>query len=432
MRVDPWLLRAAATRPDHTAVETPDERLTYRELTQSACAVAGWLRAQGLAAGDRVGIALPPGLAFARTMHACLLAEAVVVPIDPRLSEPERKAIADGCALVLDEHPPPGPPLQPAGHDLDAPALVIHTSGTTAAPKPVLLTAGNVLWSALGSAVALGNEPHDRWLSALPLAHIGGLSILLRSAIYATTAVIHPRFETDRVAHALQHEEITHISVVATMLQRLLDAGLSDPPKLRCALAGGGPVAPVLHERAREANVAVRETYGLSEACSQVTTVPVACTDADAGAGPPLFCTRIQIAADGEIVVEGPTVTRAPLRTGDLGELDERGNLHVTGRAADTIVSGGENVAPAQVEAILAEHPGVDEVAVVGRPHPEWGEAVTAIVVPRPGQAPRDEELRAHCAGRLAPFKVPKAFELRAEPLPRTRSGKLLRRDLTR
>ena len=235
---------------------------------------------------------------------------------------------------------------------------------------------------------------------------------------------------------ALEEQEITLVSLVATTLARLLDAGLQRPPSLRCALVGGGPVPATLIRRARAAGVPVSLTYGLTETCSQVTTMPVASLAGDrthADSGPPLFCTRVRIAADDEIMVAGPTVARASLAgdgwlaTGDLGTLDEHGRLHVSGRKADTIVSGGENVAPAEVEAVLEAHPDVLEAAVLGRSHPHWGEAVTAIVVARPGRVLDAERLRAHCARGLAPYKVPKQVVLSGEPLPRTASGKLAR-----
>ena len=322
-------------------------------------------------------------------------------------------------------------------HDLDAVAAVIHTSGTSGPAKAVELTYGNWLWSALGSATALGLDPGERWLCTLPLAHVGGLSILLRSAIYATTAVVHERFETDVVVAALREDGITVVSLVATTLGRLLDAGLSGAESLRCALVGGGPVPVALLHRAREAGVAVSQTYGLTEACSQVTTAPPRRSDpGGGGAGPPLFCTGVRIAPDGQILVQGPTVAPGALaadgwlRTGDLGEIDAGGCLHVTGRREDTIVTGGENVSPGEVEEVLQGHAAVAEAAVVGRADPEWGEAVTAIVVARGGASLDPEELRRLCAARLAPYKVPKAFVVTDGPLPRTKSGKLLRRDL--
>jgi O-succinylbenzoic acid--CoA ligase len=180
--------------------------------------------------------------------------------------------------------------------------------------------------------------------------------------------------------------------------------------------------------------VPVSPTYGLSETCSQVTTTPVAALEDQAPASLPLFCTRVQIAPDGEIMVAGPTVARASrdldgwLRTGDLGTFDERRGLQVTGRKADTIVTGGENVAPAEVEAVLEDHPDVLEAAVLGRADERWGEAVTAIVVVRPGRVLDGKRVRAHCARALAPHKVPKRVVLTSEPLPRASSGKLLRR----
>ncbi len=464
MVVEGWLARAAAARPDRTALDTPDGSSSYAELYDAARVGAAELLERGAGPGRRVAIALPPGLAFAEALHACLLAGAVAVPVDLRLSRGERAQIAEGAALLLET------PLEPAGsssaavadgHDLDATAVVIHTSGTTARPRAVELTYGNLLFSALGSAVALGLEPEERWLCALPVSHVGGLSILVRSTIYASTAVVHERFEVDRVLGALQAGEATLVSLVATTLARLLDAGLSAPPALRSALTGGGPVPGALLRRAREAGVPVSLTYGLTEACSQVTTTPVACIEEEKedgeereeeqeeeweeeqeeegeaiNAGPPLFCTRVGIADDGEILVRGATVASGSLspdgwlHTGDLGSVDERGRLLVAGRRADTIVSGGENVAPVEVEAVLEAHPQVQEAAVVGRADDEWGEAVTAWVVARPGSELDLSDLREHCARALAPFKVPKDYMLTDEPLPRTPSGKLLRRAL--
>src|SRR5438034_4254874 len=441
MVVEGWLARAAAARPDRTALDTPRGSWSYAQLYAAARLGARELSQRGAGPGTRVAIALPPGLAFAQALHACLLLGAVAVPVDLRLAPQERARIVDGAETLVAE-PLAGAGGQArgagAGHDLDATAVVIHTSGTTSTPRPVELTYGNLLWSALGSAVALGLEPNDSWVCALPLSHVGGLSILLRSAIYATTAVVYERFEADRAVDALRNQRVTLVSLVATTLARLLDAGLSDPPALRCALTGGGPVPASLVERARLAGVPVSLTYGLTESCSQVTTTPTA-----AGApaerlsvGPPLFCTRVRIAGDAEILVSGPTVAASArggdgwLHTGELGGLDERGWLSVDGRREDTIVTGGENVAPAEVELVLEAHPGVLEAAVLGRSDPQWGEAVTALVVARPGVQLEAQALREHCARSLARYKVPKQVVLTSGPLPRTGSGKLLRRAL--
>jgi len=289
-------------------------------------------------------------------------------------------------------------------------ALVVHTSGTTAAPRPVELSFGNVQANALGSAVALGLDPDERWLCPLPLSHVGGLMVLLRSAIYATRAVLDS-------AERATEDDITVVSLVPTQLRRLLDAGARPGARLRVVLLGGAAATPDLLDRARAAGWPVAATYGLTQACSQVAV--------DGRALPGL---AISLAPDGEILVEGPTVAGGGvLRTGDLGRFDETGRLHVIGRKSDTIVTGGENVAPAEVEAALLAHPAVADAGVFGRPDPEWGEAVTASVVLRSPAEP--QELREWVAGRLARFKVPKAVEV-AEALPRTASGKLLRREL--
>jgi O-succinylbenzoic acid--CoA ligase len=415
MEVEPWLPRAARRRPQARALGT----LVYAELDERVRRAAGAL---GAAPGERVAIALPPGPEFAIALHACLVSAAVAVPVDLRLPDPP---LAD-ATKVIDAPLRDAAPIRPRPHDLAATAVVVHTSGTTAEPRPVELSFGNWLWSALGSGAALGTRPDDAWLCTLPLSHVGGLSILLRSAIYATGADVHERWETERAVAAIEGRA-TLVSVVPTTLARLLDAGVRHPPRLRCALVGGGPCPPALLDRARDAGVPVAQTYGLTEACSQVTTASPGDTGPDAG--PPLFCTRVSI-EDGEICVRSPTVAPQAgpvLRTGDLGALDDEGRLTVTGRRADTIVTGAENVAPTEVEAVLEAHPVVAEALVEGRPDAQWGESIAARVVLKPGIGGAESDLREYCASRLAGFKVPKTIEF-VPALPRTASGKLLRR----
>ena len=425
MRVEAWLARAAAQHRDRVAASTPQRSISYRELDSLAGAGA---RELGVAPGERVAIALAPGIDFVVALHACLRAGAVAIPLD--LRDPARVAHAAGADALIDRPLECAvAPLEGGFHDLDAPAVLVRTSGTSGEPKEVALTYGNFLWSAIGSSVALGVHPRERWLCTLPLVHVGGLGIVLRSTIYATTAVVHERFDTEAALEALMEQEITLVSVVATTLSRLLDAGLSYPPALRCALAGGGPVPYALLERARAAGVAVSQTYGLTEACSQVATQ--APGEGTPDAGPPLFCTTVELAPDGEILVSGPTVSPAVacgvLATGDLGELLADGSLRVFGRKSDTIISGGENVAPSEVEAVLEEHPSVAEAAVYGVADERWGEAVHALIVARgPVSEP---ELRNHCADRLAAYKVPKSITF-TTALPRTGSGKLQRGSL--
>jgi O-succinylbenzoic acid--CoA ligase len=421
-----WLHLAAGKAPDRLAIETPEGALTYRELQHEARQAAAALAApRGRA---RVALALPPGLDFVIALHGCILAGAAAVPVDLRHTDEERAQRLAGADLIVEEplRPAPGQRQAIVAASDDAPIAVMHTSGTTAAPKPVVLTAANFRASALGSAAALGLDPEERWLCPMPLTHVGGLSIPIRSAIYATTAVVHGRFDTEAVLSDLMDaaRRITLVSLVPTMLARLLDAGLERPPTLRWALLGGGPIPPALLERAGRAGVPVAPTYGMTEACSQIATF-----------GLPLPGVEVRLAGDGEILVRGAIVAPGAaaedgwLHTGDLGVLDPQGGLTITGRKADTIVTGGENVAPTEVEAVLLEHPAVADAGVHARSDPEWGEAIVAAVVLRPGSRATAGELREHCAARLARFKVPKDVRF-VEALPRTPSGKLLRRHL--
>jgi O-succinylbenzoic acid--CoA ligase len=253
--------------------------------------------------------------------------------------------------------------------------------------------------------------------------------VLLRSLVYGTAAhLLPPPFDAERAVVALQEEAITLASLVPTMLARMLDAGLTRPPALRAVLLGGAPSDPALLARAAAAGVPVAQTYGLTEACSQVTTSEPGEPET---AGWPLPGVGVALEDDGEILVSGPTVAGGGvLRTGDLGRLDERGRLTIIGRKSDTIVTGGENVAPTEVEAVLLSHPAVAEAGVFARPHPEWGEAVSARVRLLPGKTATREELLAFCAARLAGFQMPKTLDVTDAPLPRTASGKLLRREL--
>jgi O-succinylbenzoic acid--CoA ligase len=424
--VELWLERAARTRGDRAALlGAGGAQLDYDALYERARAAGGGLLQRDVSAGDRVALALG-GEDLVVALHGCMVIGAVAVPIDLRLREDERQARTVGAVSVVRE--PLAGDLAPALGDLalDEIATIMHTSGTTAAPRPVALSYENWLWNALGSALALGFDPDERWLCPMPLAHVGGLSIALRSAIYATTVILHDRFDTEAALAALMDpaQAVTLVSLVPTMLARLLDAGLRDPPTLRWALLGGGPIAPALLRAAAAAGVSVAPSYGMTEACSQIATN-----------GLPLLGIELRIADDGEILVRGANVARGALsddgwlHTGDLGALDRRGRLTISGRKADTIVSGGENVAPAEVEAVLLEHRAVADAAVFGIPDAEWGEAVMASVVLRAGEETDGDALRAHCAQMLAGFKVPKSIRL-VSALPRGETGKLQRRRL--
>jgi O-succinylbenzoic acid--CoA ligase len=418
-----WIHLATERHPDRVAIEGPERSLTYAEL--DAAAISTYYALARLGARERVALALASPEEFVIALHGCMLAGAAAVPIDLRLGDEERGERLAGADIVVSEPLRGEPGVMPFVFRGDPAVAVMHTSGTTAAPKPVVLTHSNFLASALGSAAMLGLDQEERWLCPMPLVHVGGLSIPIRSAIYATTAVLHAGFDTEAVLNELMDpsRRITLVSLVPTMLARLIDAGLERPPTLRWALLGGGPIAASLLERAETAVVPVAPTYGMTEACSQIATF-----------GWPLPGVELRT-AEGEVHVRGPIVSQQSLaddgwlHTGDLGRFDERGRLVITGRKSETIISGGENVSPAEVEEVLLRHPAVADAGVFGRADPEWGEAVVAVLVTREGSEIDTQELRAFCAERLASFKVPKAFAF-APQLPRTGSGKLLRRNL--
>jgi o-succinylbenzoate---CoA ligase len=440
MKLDDWLAQRSQSCPDRTALVADDSEVTYAELEAEATWVARRLAAQGVRRGSTAAMTMHPRREQVVLVHALMKLGAVLLPLGPRLSAEERAAVIEAEELAVD--------LDDAGeltqteadmpllgeHDMDDLACKILTSGSTGTPHPVGLTYGNFLWSSVGSAFNIGVEPEDRWLCCLPLSHISGLGIVMRSVIYGTAAVVHDGFDVDRVAEALERDGITVVSLVTTMLTRLLDAGvdLSGP---RAILVGGGPVPEDPLEEAIGRGATVVQTYGLTETCSQVTTLAPADAQRKLGsAGRPLLTTHLRI-QEGEILVQGPTVApgRADadgwLHTGDLGRIDEEGFLYVEDRIDDMIVTGGENVVPAEVEKVLLRHPEVADAAVVGREDPEWQQAVTAIVVLEDGSEATPDELRRHCADSLAGFKVPKRVEL-AAALPRTPSGKLMRRAL--
>jgi O-succinylbenzoic acid--CoA ligase len=438
--LDNWLAQRAETCPDRTALIGGDHSLDYAELEREATAAARRLAARGVRRGAVVALELPAGLDHVVLLHALMKLGAVAYPLNVRLSRRELEAeleraepmvvISDSGDLTATEADLP----LLGEHDLEAIHCRILTSGTAGHARPIGLTYGNHLWSAVGSAFNLGVDPGDRWLCCLPLYHVGGLSIVMRSVIYGTGVVVHDGFEVERVADSLERDGVTLVSLVTTQLARLLEAGtdLSGP---RAILVGGGPVAVEVLEEASARGAAVVQTYGLTEAASQVTTLAPQDAQRKLGsAGRPLLTTHLRI-SDGEILVQGPTV--APgcldedgwLHTGDLGRIDDDGFLYVEDRLGDVIVSGGENVIPAEVEEVLLRHPDVADVAAVGRADSDWQEAVTAVVVVRKGAEVSADDLKRHCSGALAGYKVPKRFEF-VSRLPRTRTGKLMRRAL--
>lgn len=385
------LPRAARARPHHPAVVAGDGvALTYAELAERADDVACRLAAAGVTAGDRVAVLVGDGARFAVLLHATARLGAVLVPLSTRLTagelgwqvgdarprlvvaDPPRSAAAPGTLVLswqaLSDLAAADAPLVDDVR-LDAPATMIYTSGTTGRPKGAVLTFGNLAWSAAASALRLGLLPGDRWLVPLPLFHVGGLAVLWRAALAATTVIAPGHFDAAGVAAAIAGGGATLVSLVPTMLARVLGAWGDRPPPagLRAVLLGGGPAAPALVDRAIRLGFPIALTYGLTEAASQVATDWPRRDPADVdGGAPPLAFTEVRVVGadgapllvgeDGAIEVRGPTVmagywgdpdatARALaggwLATGDIGRLDAAGRLHVRGRREDLIVTGG-------------------------------------------------------------------------------------------
>ncbi len=328
-----------------------------------------------------------------------------------------------------------GRPSTPLGE------VVLFTSGTTGTPKAACLTVEQLLGSAAASQRRLGTDQTDRWLCSLPLFHVGGLAMLFRAAHDGSTLVLHDRFDPRAVATALREGGITRLSLVSTTLRALLDEGAAGPA-LESVLVGGGPVPLSLLDRARARGWPVLQTYGLTEACSQVCTEEPGRADGRT-CGPPLPGTELRVLREdgspaarhevGEVQIRGPTVMSGYLddpsgfdgdwlRTGDLGSLDGERRLTVCARRTDLILTGGENVYPAEIEAVLLAHEGVREAAVLPCEDARWGQVPVAAVVADPGVDAGT--LEAHCRASLAGFKVPRRYvELPA--LPRTAAGKV-------
>jgi O-succinylbenzoic acid--CoA ligase len=331
---------------------------------------------------------------------------------------------------------------------------IVYTSGTTGYPKGAMLTYANHFWSATASAFRLGVDPADCWLVCMPLYHVGGMAIILRSCLYGTTVVLQRGFDPLAVSQALKRQKITLISVVPTMLHRLLEMepGALTASSLRCILIGGAAATPALVERCLALKLPIAASYGLTEAASQVATALANQVGRKPGnVGKPLLFSSIRVVDEqgsslppgkiGEIVVRGPSImegyynqieaTEKVLRngelyTGDMGYLDEEGDLWVVQRRADLIVSGGENIYPAEVEQVLEQYPGVKEVCVVGLEDEEWGQVVAAAVVIAEEANLIAEELIRFGRERLAGYKQPRRVYF-VEALPRTASGKIRR-----
>ena len=500
-----WLRWRTLATPDKLAVLSEGRSISYKELERLTDNLVTGLVAHGVQAGDRVAANVGNSAEAIALIHAVARMRAVLVPLNTRLTAVERNRqialvkpallvvdsdseMADAGTLGKDQHasiPADSWPDQESQETValselsrDAPQIdsdereqnrvpthltkpemqsIIFTSGTTGTPKGVALSFDNHFWSATASAYRLGLDTNDRWLSCLPLYHVGGLAVVFRSCLYGTAIVLHRSFEPEAFLRSLREDSVTLTSLVPTMLHRLLHSAPRStwPHSLRMVLLGGSAATPDLLHAAAEAGVPVAPTYGLTEAASQVATaLPADARRKPGSVGRPLMFTEVRIAdaegrglaqeEHGEILVHGPQVMAAYygnpdatlaalqngwLHTGDMGYLDAEGELFVVQRRADMIVSGGENICPAEVESVLRGHPAVADVCVVGLPDAEWGQRCAAAVQLRAGETLGSAALLAYSRTRLAGYKQPPAGHiLFVDALPKTASGKIARR----
>ncbi len=358
------------------------------------------------------------------TLYALFERRIPALLLHPRLTAPERESL-----LAAAER------SGPVAHS--GAAAILYTSGTTGAPRAAVLTHSALAASAQASAANLGWHADDCWLLCMPVARVGGLSILTRCLAARRCVALAPGFDADALPNLVAAQQASLVSLVPTMLSRVLDAhpAWNGHERLRAILVGGAAASSRLLQRAAKRRLPIVITYGLTETCSQVTATPYAARfePAPEGAGPPLPGVDVRV-VDGHIQVRGPMVmagywNEAPLApgswfdTGDVGIVDAHGRLHVRARRTDLIVTGGENVCPAEVERVLESCPGIAAAAVFGVPDEVWGHKVAAALVPD-ADRPSDRVLLDYLAARLAPYKQPREV-CYVSHLPQTVAGKL-------
>ncbi|EOP64304.1 2-succinylbenzoate-CoA ligase [Bacillus cereus VDM006] len=468
-----WLMQRAFLTPERTAIETKEEKITFLELHEKVGSVCEHLSYLQIAKGQKVAVLMKNGTQMITVIHALSYIGAVAVLLNTRLSREEllwQMDDAEVVCLVTDQefeteqvlvyafeevvNGPKKTAVVQEEFSLEESMTIIYTSGTTGKPKGVILTYGNHWASAVGSSLNLGLRDDDCWLACMPMFHVGGLSLLMKNIMYGMRILLVPKYDPDFIHEAIKTRGITIISVVSKMLMDLLERLGEEtyPSSLRCMLLGGGPAPKSLLETCVTKGIPVYQTYGMTETSSQICTLSADYMLTKVGsAGKPLFSCQLRIEKDGEVVppnvegeiaVKGPNVTHGYfkredatretiidgwLHTGDLGYLDEEGFLYVLDRRSDLIVSGGENIYPAQIEEVLLANPKVAEAGVVGKADEQWGQVPVAFIVKADDIT--EEELIKFCEEKLARYKVPREVHFLLE-LPRNASKKLLRREL--
>ena len=481
------LRRAVQVGADRTAVVCGDVGLTYAQMWERSRRLAGAPRGLGLTEGDRVAVVGPNCHRYLEIYQAVPGAGMVLVPLNQRHSDAElRYALEDAGAKVLFAGRPVGdlPPCVEAVIEVgeayeallagaapaDFPedvgeedlAGLFYTGGTTGTAKGVILTHRNLVANAMHLQLCWPFSPDTVWLVTAPLFHLAGSIAVLSTVWNAARHVVLAAFDPGAVLDLVESERVTATLVVPSMLAAMNDEQLARPrdvSALELISFGGAPSATATLRRAHEAFPGARllHIYGATETAPIATTLlgveelldsPRAQSCGQPAVGVDVEVrtaegARAAVGEVGEVMVRGPNVMGAYwnkpretadalvdgwYRTGDLGSMDEEAFVYLVDRAKDMIVTGGENVYSTEVEDVLYRHPAVLEAAVFGVPDAKWGEAVHAVVVPR---APvTADELIAHCRAAIGAYKVPRAVDLRAEPLPKSGAGKVLKREL--
>ncbi|MFJ8778807.1 long-chain fatty acid--CoA ligase [Streptomyces sp. NPDC102476] len=482
-----WPARRARKTPHRTALIHGDTTFTYAELHTRVTRLAHALRARGIRRGDRVAYLGPNHPCYLETLFAAGSLGAVFVPLNTRLAGPEiGYQLSDSGARALVYGPShaglvaglPGSTdvrtyvevgaeyerllAESAQEPIDEPVtaddtcIIMYTSGTTGRPKGAMLTHGNLTWNAINVLVDTDLIADERALVSAPLFHTAGLNMLtLPVLLKGGTCVLVEAFEPNATFDLIEQHRITFMFGVPTMFEqvarhpRWADADLSS---LRILTCGGSPVSSPLIAAYQERGLTFLQGYGMTEASPGTLFLDAEHAVGKAGsAGVPHFFSDVRVVRPdlapvdvgetGEVVLRGPHVmpgywglpeeTAASFadgwfRSGDAARVDEDGYVFIVDRIKDMIISGGENIYPAEIEDLLLGHPDIAECAVIGVPDDKWGEVPRAVVVPREGSAPDPDEVLASLAGRLAKYKIPKSVVI-ADGLPRTASGKLLK-----
>ncbi len=470
-----WLIQRAHLTPDKKALSFNGETWTFEQLKDQAMTLARKLKANELNEGERVALLGFSNAEMVLIIHACMLAGLEIVMLNSRLTPKELDWQLDDsdavAVIVADElqHLISNSSTRQLSFSTirqsdeqsfqvqeiwssDRTITIMYTSGTTGFPKGVRQTVGNHVSSALASVLNLGLSDDDVWLCFMPLFHISGYSILARSVLYGVEVKLYEKFDAVAAAEEIRTGSVTYMSAVSLMLEktlRELEKGAAVAhPSFKAILAGGGPVPVGYLERASERKIPVLQTYGMTETSSQTATLSAEDAIRKMGsAGKPLFFNQIKIKNSqkageiGEVLLRGPHITPGYIGrfqemnpfeegwfpTGDLGYLDVEGYLYIVDRRSDLIISGGENIYPAEIENVLAGHPSVREVGVCGKEDAKWGSVPVAFVVISDDVTA--EQLTDYCTERLARYKVPKEFYV-VENLPRNGANKLVRRQL--